>query len=140
MTSYMLKEIFGETTRVSILEVLTERWGEYLTVKEIARMADSSDRAVYDHIHQLEKTGIVTSEPGRTAKYGLNTEDKRALTLAIIHDEEYLRKIQLSIEEMEKEEIISELEISVELESSFDYLRSCVTGMITSADAFNLKI
>lgn len=140
MTSYILKEIFGDTTRVSILDVLTERWGEFLTVKEIARMADYSDKAVYNHIYELKKIGIVDSEPGRTTKYALNTEDKRALTLAILHDEEYLRKVQLSVEEIEKEELSKEIEISCEPEiSGFDYFKSSIKDMIISTDEYNLK-
>mgnify|MGYP000851671038 CR=1 FL=1 len=40
----VLKEIFGDTKRISILEELVERWGEFLTVQEIARMADAKGR------------------------------------------------------------------------------------------------
>ena len=43
----LLKDIFGDTGRVRILEELAERWEEYLTVSEIARMADVSPNTVY---------------------------------------------------------------------------------------------
>lgn len=100
MTSYVLKELFGDTGRVRILEELTERWGEYLSIKELARMTDISAKTVYTHVHQLEDNGIVVS---KKAKYGLNVDDKRALALAILEDEEVLRKIKLSIAEIDKE-------------------------------------
>lgn len=99
MASYILKDIFGDTKRVRILEELAERWGEYLSVAEIARMADVSLKTVYNHIYELEDMGIVTSIKGRTTKYGLNQEDQRAIAIAIIEDEEYLRKTKISIEE-----------------------------------------
>ncbi len=102
MTSYILKEIFGDTKRVRILEELAERWGEYLSVPEIARMTDVTPRTVYTHIYQLEKIGIINSRKGRATKYGLNQEDQRALALAILEDEEYLRKTKISIEKSEE--------------------------------------
>ena len=54
---------------------------------------------LYNHLHQLEQVGIVISRSGRPTQYGLNPEDQRALSIALIEDEEYLRKIKLSIEE-----------------------------------------
>ncbi len=105
MSSYILKDIFGDTSRVRIIEELSERWSQFLSVSEIARMTDVSEKTVYTHIYQLEKLGIVISEPGRTTKYGLNTEDQRAFAISILSDEEYLRRINLSIEEIEKEDV-----------------------------------
>jgi DNA-binding transcriptional ArsR family regulator len=97
--SYFLKEIFGDTARVRILEELAERWGEKLSASELARMTDISEKTVYNHLHQLEQVGIVISMSGRPTKYGLNPDDQRALSIAFIEDEEYLRRIKLSIEE-----------------------------------------
>ncbi len=96
--SYFLKEIFGDTARVRILEELAERWKEKLSASELARMTDISEKTVYNHLHQLEQVGIVVSISGRPTKYGLNTEDQRAVSIALIEDEEYLRRIRLSIE------------------------------------------
>lgn len=97
--SYFLKEIFGDTARVRILEELAERWGEKLSAAELARMTDISEKTVYNHLHQLEQVGIVISMSGRPTQYGLNPEDQRALSIAFIEDEEYLRRIKLSIKE-----------------------------------------
>lgn len=97
--SYILKDIFGDTPRVKILEELSERWGEKLTAAELARMTDTVEKTVYTHLHQLEEIGIVTSISGRPTKYGLNQNDQRALSIMLIEDEEYLRKIQISIAE-----------------------------------------
>lgn len=105
--SYFLKEIFGDTARVRILEELAERWGEKLSASELARMTDISEKTVYNHLHKLEQVGIVISISGRPTQYGLNPEDQRALSIALIEDEEYLRRIKLSIEETSPDEVPS---------------------------------
>jgi DNA-binding transcriptional ArsR family regulator len=140
MASYILKEIFGETSRVCILEVLTERWGEHLSVKEIARMSGVSSRAVYAHIYKLQEIGIVNSELGRTTKFGLNTDDNRALYLATLEDEEYLRKVKLSIEEIDKDELCHAIDSSVESETSyFDRFGFTSIKELITPNAYNLK-
>jgi DNA-binding transcriptional ArsR family regulator len=95
--SYILKEIFGDTKRVRILEELIEHAGEFLSVSEISKMSDVSKKTVYSHLYQLEEMRIITSHPGRITKYGLNMDDSRAVALSIIADEEYLRKMEISI-------------------------------------------
>lgn len=45
----LLKEIFGDTKRIGILEELVENWGEFLTIEEIARMADTSPNSIPSH-------------------------------------------------------------------------------------------
>ena len=95
--SYILKEIFGDTKRVRILEELIEHAGEFLSVSEISKMSDVSKKTVYSHLYQLEETRIIISDPGRITKYGLNMDDSRAVALSIIADEEYLRKMEISI-------------------------------------------
>lgn len=101
----VLKEIFGDTKRVSILEELVESWGEYLTISEISRMAHASEKTVYTHINELVRAGIVESKEGRATKYRLKKDDKRALALAILESEEYLRKIDISIKKAKNEEL-----------------------------------
>lgn len=112
--SYILKEIFGDTKRVRILEELIERAGELLSVSEISRMSEVSTKTVYNHLYQLEEMGIILSQPGRIAKYGLNMDDSRAIALSIISDEEYLRKINLSIRSIEIEEINEKVSKNIE--------------------------
>ena len=99
--SYILKEIFGDTKRVRILEELIEHAGEFLSVSEISKMSDVSKKTVYSHLYQLEEMRIIISHPGRITKYGLNMDDSRAVSLSIIADEEYLRKMEISIKSTE---------------------------------------
>jgi len=117
--SYILKELFGDTKRVSILEELIEREGEPLSVSEISRMAEVSKKTAYLHLSELEDTGIIIKYPGTTAKYGLNMDDQRAIGLSMIADEEYLRKIKISIEEKEKEELTARVSADIETNSQY---------------------
>ena len=55
----VLKEIFGETKRISILEELVENWGEFLTIEEIAIMSETSPKTAYHHINELFRIGIL---------------------------------------------------------------------------------
>ena len=107
--SYILKEIFGDTKRVRILEELIEHAGEFLSVSEISKMSDVSKKTVYSHLYQLEEMRIIISHPGRITKYGLNMDDSRAVALSIIADEEYLRKMEISIKSTENKEISEEV-------------------------------
>jgi len=88
----LLKEIFGDTKRIGILEELVENWGEFLTIEEIARMADTSPKTAYHHINELLKTGILEHIGVKPKQFKLKEDDKRAVTLAILESAEYLRK------------------------------------------------
>ena len=99
----VLKEIFGDTKRISILEELIENWGEYLTIEEIARMADTSPKTAYHHINELLKIDILECINEKPKKYKFKEDDRRTVTLAILESAEYLRK---SKELEEKEPII----------------------------------
>lgn len=131
MGSYVLKDIFGDTGRVRILEELAERWEEYLTVSEIARMADVSPNTVYPIVRELEKFGIIKSQEGRATKYGLNPEDERALFIAKLEDQQYLNKLQNSIEELEIEEKLPKY---LSVESSMDYTNNFVVSTSTDGN------
>jgi DNA-binding transcriptional ArsR family regulator len=102
----VLKEVFGDTKRISILEELVERWGEFLTVSEIARMAETSQKTVYNHLKELENINILDVKEGQSRKYKLKEDDKRALALAILEGEEYVRKAEVSLKEIENEELL----------------------------------
>lgn len=134
MTSYILKDIFGDTKRVRILEELVERWGEYLSVSEIARMTDVSPNTVYAHIYELEELGIVKSKEGRAIKYGLNTEDNRAQAIVVIEDEEYLRKIDISITENE-EQVMLEKSYLKQFESGLTDFETTQDGRYQNLEA-----
>jgi DNA-binding transcriptional ArsR family regulator len=92
LMNMILAELFGNTSRIKILEELIDHWGEYLKVNELARMADLSEKTVYNHLNELEKIGILNIEINRSKKYKLNEKDKRALSLNIIESAEYIRK------------------------------------------------
>jgi len=86
----LLTEIFGNNSRVKILEELISKEDIYLTVSELARMAEISKKTVYTHISKLEQLGLVVKKEGKKNKYKLNDKDPRALALGIIENEEFL--------------------------------------------------
>ena len=90
----LLKDLFGDTARIKILEELISNWDLFLSVDEIARMADVSKKSVYVHMEQLEKIGIVVMENEGSKKFKLDPKDKRAIALALIESDEYLRKME----------------------------------------------
>ncbi len=94
-----MKDIFGQTKRIDILEELVERWGEFLEASEISRMTDVSKKTVYTHLKQLEKIGMIETKEGKATKYRLKKDDKRALALSILESEEYLRRLDLAFQE-----------------------------------------
>lgn len=106
--TYILKEIFGDTKRISILEELIERWGEFLKASEIARMSDVSKRTVYDHLNELENIGLLETKRDRAVLYRLKKDDPRALALAMLETEESLRQTEINITHAENEEEVVE--------------------------------
>lgn len=111
----ILGELFGNTSRIKILEELTDHWGEYLKVSEVARMTDLSEKTVYNHLNELEKTGILDVEINRSKKYKLNEDDKRALSLNIIESTEYIRKD----EEFEEKSIVETYKTPIKLKETY---------------------
>ena len=90
----LLKDLFGDTARIKILEEIISNWDLFLSVDEIARMADVSKKSVYVHMEQLKKIGIVIMEDNGSKKFKLDPKDKRAIALALIESDEYLRKME----------------------------------------------
>ena len=89
----ILEDLFGKTTRIKILEELLSKWGEYLSVEEISRMADVSKKSVYIHMAKLEDIGVLDIENEGSKKFRLNQNDERALALALIESKEYSRQL-----------------------------------------------
>lgn len=88
----LLKELFGNTARIKIIEELISKWGIFLSVEEISRMADVSKKTAYINLHKLEEIGILEIKNEGFKKYKLKEDDKRSLALGLIESEEYLRK------------------------------------------------
>lgn len=89
----ILEDLFGKTTRIKILEELLSKWGEYLSVEEISRMADVSKKSVYIHMAKLEDISVLDIENEGSKKFRLNQNDERALALALIESKEYSRQL-----------------------------------------------
>ncbi len=94
-------------------------------------MADVSLNTVYPIVRELEKFGIIKSQEGRATKYGRNTEDERALFIAKLEDQQYLDKIQTSIEELEIEETLPKY---LSIESSVSYTNNFVNTTSTDGN------
>ncbi len=103
----VLREVFGNTKRISILEEMVENWGEFLTIDEIARIAETSPKTAYRHMNELNKIGILDFTDEKPKKFKLKEDDKRALALAILESEEYLRKSEITLKNVKNEEKIA---------------------------------
>ena len=88
----ILNELFGENTRIKILEELLTYDDSFLTAEEISRMADVSSKTVQIHMNQLEEIGILEVEKNGVERFKLNINDERVLALGLIETTEYLRK------------------------------------------------
>lgn len=102
--TFILKDIFGDTKKIRILEELVENWGEFLTIEEIARIAETSKKTTYMHIKELMEIGILEYDFGKPTRFKFKEDDKRALTLAILESEEYLRKSEITLKYLEEKE------------------------------------
>lgn len=89
----LLKELFGDSTRIKILEELISNWDFFLSVEELSRMSDVSKKSVYTHMKELNKIGILIIDDEGSKKFKLNPQDKRSIALALIESGEYIRKI-----------------------------------------------
>ena len=94
----LLRELFGDSARIRILEELISNWDFFLSVEELSRMSDVSKKSVYTHMKELNKIGILIVDDEGSKKFKLNPKDKRSVALALIESGEYIRKI----EELEK--------------------------------------
>lgn len=88
----LLKELFGNTDEVRIIEELIAKWGTYLSTDEISRMSQVSE--VDEFINRLNKIEIIDIDENSN-KYKLKESDKRALALSLMESEEYLRREEI---------------------------------------------
>lgn len=100
----LLRELFGDNARIKILEELISNWDFFLSVDELSRMSDVSKKSVYIHIDELNKIGLLVVEDSGSKKFKLNPKDKRAILLALIESEEYLRKLNEFENELDNQE------------------------------------
>ena len=100
----LLRELFGDNARIKILEELISNWDFFLSVEELSRMSDVSKKSVYIHIDELNKIGLLVVENSGSKKFKLNPKDKRAILLALIESEEYLRKLNEFENELDNQE------------------------------------
>lgn len=100
----LLRELFGDNARIKILEELISNWDFFLSVDELSRMSDVSKKSVYIHIDELNKIGLLVVENSGSKKFKLNPKDKRAILLALIESDEYLRKLNEFENELDNQE------------------------------------
>ena len=100
----LLRELFGDNARIKILEELISNWDFFLSVDELSRMSDVSKKSLYIHIDELNKIGLLVVEGSGSKKFKLNPKDKRAILLALIESEEYLRKLNEFENELDNQE------------------------------------
>lgn len=86
----ILDEFLGENERIQILEELLTYNDYFLTIEEISRMADVSQKKVQNHLKQLKDIGILEVE---NKKFKLNNNDERVLALGLIETHEILRRL-----------------------------------------------
>ena len=88
----VINELFGENTRIKILEELLTYVDSFLTAEEISRMADLSSKTVNIHLNQLDEIGILEVEKNGVKRFKLNSNDERVLALGLIESNEFLRR------------------------------------------------
>ena len=85
----ILNELLGENKRIQILEELLTYNDSFLTVEELSRMSDLSQKTVRNHLKQLKDIGILEVE---NKSFKLNNNDERVLALGILENHEFLRR------------------------------------------------
>lgn len=88
----ILKELFGENSRIKILDGLLTYSYDFLTVEEIARMADVSSKTANIHLNHLSEIGIVEVKKESYEMFRLNNKDERVMALGLIETNEYLKQ------------------------------------------------
>jgi DNA-binding MarR family transcriptional regulator len=97
-----LTYLFGDSARVKIIGAFVSERGRDLNISDIARLAGVARSTVYDHLHTLERLGVIEHtrdiEDGHSSLYQLNEESQIAkmcyelegLTLQKLLAENYL--------------------------------------------------
>ena len=111
----ILNNIFGNSSRIQLLEELCENWGEYLSLGELSRMTDQSVDELVGHLRELESIGMIER---LDSKVRLRIGDERCKLLSLIECHEYIRKIRI---EIEKDRSLPEQIKKILEESDFDY-------------------
>ncbi len=102
----VLSNLLGDSVRIRILEELVSNRELFLTADEISRMADVSIKSVYEHLKELETTGILIINKKGSKKFKLNPKDKRTISLSILESDEFKRQLnnlELPLKENEED-------------------------------------
>ena len=111
----ILNNIFGNSSRIQLLEELCENWGEYLSLGELSRMTDQSVDELVGHLRELESIGMIERSD---SKVRLRISDERCKLLSLIECNEYIRRMEI---EIEKDRSLPEQIKKILEESGFDY-------------------
>lgn len=111
----ILNNIFGNSSRIQLLEELCENWGDYLSLEELSRMTDQSVDELVGHLRELESIGMIERSDN---KVRLNINDERCKLLSLIECNEYIRRMEI---EIEKDRSLPEQIKKILEESGFDY-------------------
>ncbi|KAF5086718.1 hypothetical protein [Methanobacterium aggregans] len=84
----VLKELLGNSTKISVLEELIGKWGEFLTLDEISEMSEVPKHVAHTHIVELQRIGILKVQG---QKYKLDEGDRRTKALLILENDEEIR-------------------------------------------------
>ena len=111
----ILNNIFGNSSRIQLLEELCENWGDYLSLEELSRMTDQSVDELVGHLRELESIGMIER---LDSKVRLSMGDERCRLLSLIECNEYIRRMEI---EIEKDRSLPEQIKKILEESGFDY-------------------
>lgn len=73
----MLESIFGSRTRVKLLKIFLSHPGEYLFVRELARMAEEKINSIRRELANLENVGLIVAENKIKMDEKKGTKEKR---------------------------------------------------------------
>ena len=101
-----IKNLFGSTTRIKLLELFFTNFDKYFYVREITRVIDEQINSVRRELANLEQIGVVSkTEKDNKVYYRVNQKFDCYVALAMIFDENFNRQSlsRSTIRELEKE-------------------------------------
>lgn len=102
----IMSELFGEYYQAKIIEVILENYEEEMTIKDIMKMADTSQGSTYNYIKFLVNKGILieSRKIGKTQLFRLNFENNITCALLLFEHSLVTSELDKRITLAEKEE------------------------------------
>lgn len=103
----VMSELFGEYYQAKIIEIILENYEEEMTIKDIMKMAETSQGSTYGYIKFLvdKKILIESRKIGKTQLYRLNVENNITKALLLFEHNLVTSELDKKIEQTKEEKI-----------------------------------